>query len=564
MADTEGEAGGDGTSIEQLRARYQALVEQIPAVLYVNLCDADDTNIYVSPQTNTILGLSEDDWQAEGKDWVDYIDEGDRQRVIDDYEDHKLHGTEGVDEYRFTRPDGRKIWLHDRIAVIRDERGDPSLVQGVMFDITEQREATETIARQVRFLEKADEVGRAFTDLVLAGGDLQAILDTLSSIAGNPVVLEDAARQPLAWASEHGELDEVLSGWNRHSRSGHELSGGGPTDAEGCAWIPVRIRSEEWGRIHLLHLRRAADRMDRLALDRAGAAVGLSLLAERDAAHLAENARTALISDIWSGRYPSSDEPLRKARGLGAQLEGLSLVPVVIETSGRNRTEADRRRDAQAVLRAFRTALEETGLAGLSALVGDRASAIVGLREDQAKREAIDDLAGRTTQLLTRIEPNIAVTMGIGRPTDAGGLRRALEEAGEAADFGARTGSGVHHFEDLGVHQLLARLRDGPELARFVEAELEPLLAHDAEGGAPLLDTLRAYLGNGGRKSETARALHLERRSLYYRIGRIEALLGRNLDDHESRLRLGVALEALDLIRTPVQTPASRGVRERD
>ena len=56
-----------------------------------------------------------------------------------------------------------------------------------------------------------------------------------------------------------------------------------------------------------------------------------------------------------------------------------------------------------------------------------------------------------------------------------------------------------------------------------------------------LLETLEAYLAAGGRKAEAARALHLERQSLYLRLHRIEELLGVSLDDEDVVLGLHLA-----------------------
>lgn len=39
------------------------------------------------------------------------------------------------------RPDGRIVWVCDRSSTIRDERGDPLYIQGVMLDITPTKEA---------------------------------------------------------------------------------------------------------------------------------------------------------------------------------------------------------------------------------------------------------------------------------------------------------------------------------------------------------------------------------------------------------------------------------------
>ncbi len=93
------------------------------------------------------------------------------------------------------------------------------------------------------------------------------------------------------------------------------------------------------------------------------------------------------------------------------------------------------------------------------------------------------------------------------------------------------------------------RLAQGPELTAFVESELSPLLAHDACSSARLLPTLQAYLDNACRKTDAARELWIQRRTLYGRLARIERLLGRSLDDQDTRTRLTLALQGLGLLR---------------
>ena len=97
--------------------------------------------------------------------------------------------------------------------------------------------------------------------------------------------------------------------------------------------------------------------------------------------------------------------------------------------------------------------------------------------------------------------------------------------------------------------QLTSCLRDQPDLRAFVHRRLGPLIEHDDGRPLQLLPTLEAFLTYRGHKSETARALHLERQSVYHRISRIEALLGASLDDEETRLGLHLALRAARVLR---------------
>ncbi|HEV7527673.1 MAG TPA: helix-turn-helix domain-containing protein, partial [Solirubrobacteraceae bacterium] len=92
-------------------------------------------------------------------------------------------------------------------------------------------------------------------------------------------------------------------------------------------------------------------------------------------------------------------------------------------------------------------------------------------------------------------------------------------------------------------------VRNSEALEAFVDQRLAPLIEHDANRKSKLLPTLFVYCELWGRKAETARALHLERQSLYHRLERIEALLGEDLSDNDTLLELHIALRAYPYIR---------------
>jgi purine catabolism regulator len=298
---------------------------------------------------------------------------------------------------------------------------------------------------------------------------------------------------------------------------------------------------------------RPAEEIDLLALDRAAAAVGLALLSEREAANLAEHASGALITDALHGRYASSAEILRRARGLGADFTGQKLVALALEVIGladRDVSDVERQRVRTLVLREVKAAAKAAGSVALAALERDLALCLVGVPEGANPRQVADRIGGELLHRLGERSERVDVAIGASGEADEDSVRRALEEASEAVAYGTRTGAdGVQHFPDLGVHHLLVRLADGPELARFVESQLAPLLAHEAKASSPLLPTLQAFLDNGGVKSTTAQALHIERMSLYHRLHRIERLLGRGLADSETRTQLDIALRGLDILR---------------
>jgi DNA-binding PucR family transcriptional regulator len=82
------------------------------------------------------------------------------------------------------------------------------------------------------------------------------------------------------------------------------------------------------------------------------------------------------------------------------------------------------------------------------------------------------------------------------------------------------------------------------------------LEAWDAEHGADLLPTLRAFLDNDGKWRQTARALHIHHNTLKYRAERICALTGRDLDGLRGRIDFALALAVTPLVEmSPADDP---------
>lgn len=428
-------------------------------------------------------------------------------------------------------------------------------------DVTEQVHRA-IISRQYELVRTVEEVSRDFTDLILGGAGVPEIARHLCQVVGRPVVVENAAHQVVDCAAlDSDEVPPILAAWEAHSRTGHREGQPGRVHREpapACAWAGIWLRHGPWGRVHLLGGGAPDDERIGLILDRAGAALGLALLAQKDVAHLSDRAGSALISDLLAGRYASGKEILRRALSLGADLSSGQLAAVVAEPGNlaamaeqHGLTEEERQRVRMRIASHLRESIADLGCAGLVGVEGDRALAVVAVPGSRGLAAVLDQLADRVRRGVARTDEDLSLLLGASRQTQPGSLRRAFEEAGEAVAFGRRSGrdAAIFHFGDLGTYHLLLRLAAGPELAAFVESELSPLLDHDARSNAKLLPTLRAYLDNACRKSDTVKALWIQRRTLYGRLGRIEALLRRSLDDQDTRTRLTLALQGLDLLR---------------
>ncbi len=132
--------------LQETQSRYGALVEQIPAVVYVDLVDEHMTTSYVSPQIQDLLGVSPEEYIEDSDLWANMLHPEDRDEAMATYLRGRASGEPFVFEYRLIGRDGRVVWFRDSAIVLTDADGRPHLIQGVMLDITERKAAEAQIA----------------------------------------------------------------------------------------------------------------------------------------------------------------------------------------------------------------------------------------------------------------------------------------------------------------------------------------------------------------------------------------------------------------------------------
>jgi len=133
--------------LQESESKYRTLIEQLPAIVYLDLLDGKGTTLFVSPQVEALLGVSVEEWlQRDVSIWANLIHPEDRPKVLRAYQDLTTAGQGYEIEYRITSREGGTIWIHDKGTVRQRENGQ-LLLQGVMYDITERKQV-ETALRE--------------------------------------------------------------------------------------------------------------------------------------------------------------------------------------------------------------------------------------------------------------------------------------------------------------------------------------------------------------------------------------------------------------------------------
>jgi diguanylate cyclase len=138
----------------EAEAKYRTLVEQIPVITYIASLETPVKLLYVSPQISQ-LGFPEDDWLNEPQGFLlKRVHPDDLAATIEAYAHTYEHHVPLRCEYRLIRNDGQSRWFLDEANVVRNDVGESLFLQGVLIDITKDKEIEQELSYYRQRLEE--------------------------------------------------------------------------------------------------------------------------------------------------------------------------------------------------------------------------------------------------------------------------------------------------------------------------------------------------------------------------------------------------------------------------
>ncbi|MGH7641069.1 MAG: PucR family transcriptional regulator [Candidatus Dormibacteria bacterium] len=404
------------------------------------------------------------------------------------------------------------------------------------------------IESQLEELRFRQTIHEAFTEMAMEGAAVPDIVRYASTMAQRPMLLEDRVHQVVSFESGGFGGQRLLQEWRLASPS-IPVSGRTQFERGSPSWLvtPVGARGEIWARLAVRMPDGPVAPRVQAILERAAVALALNRLVERDRLSLEVQAQRSLLNDMTSGVQPTPMLATRAA-SLDFVVENRTLIGGQVrwqdarEVPGGVGAEA-RTRDLGERLAAAAEAARVKLL--MAPLPDGSVRILVGCPRATDAAAALRSLAQAVHgSQRPPVEPDVVICFG----TAVDSIRYArwtLQEAEQVMDaLGEPVSKLYYELPDIHLRGLLHLLREDERLQTFWERELGPLVEADLREGGDLIRVLESYLEHAGNKVSAATALGLSRPTLYARLERIEALLGRRISDVESLLSLHVALLA--------------------
>ena len=395
--------------------------------------------------------------------------------------------------------------------------------------------ANEALTQTVAALRRTTAIHDRFTDVALAGGGQQGVVDALFELTGLAATVVDRTGRVTASAGPSGSPQESVPSTTA-TVSPEEL-----VDAAVRAGRPVRvadrlltIANPHPGVLAILMLvdpDDVAGQQDEVALEHGATVLAIELTRLHALAETELRLGRNLIGDLIIG---DSDDAVGRAQALGHDL----MRPHRVVALGVDPRHAS----VEEVLLRARDHLTGSARdrgAGPAPLLTQTGQTVVALVSSQVCESsvlpALLGAAGRGARM--------GVSGPCGSPDDIPRTHREAHVALRLAQS-RRSDRGIVHYDDLGVYQLLAESADPDVLHGFVRRWLGALVDHDDSRGSDLVSTLAAFLAVGGNYDAAARDLTVGRSTVRYRVRRIQELSGHDLADPDTRFQLQLAVRA--------------------
>jgi len=207
-----------GASVENARRhgrlvanenRFRSLVEEIPVVTYIDQAGTGDP-IYVSPQIDRVMGVPPREWLANPDEWTKRIHPDDRDAAVAGYRRTIVNGEPFSGEYRVIDVDGRTRWFHDEAVAVRSGGGRPDEIHGVVYEITERKEAEEAMRLSEQALSEAEHRYRTLVEQLPLAIYIDALDESATSLYNSPQNAVITGYTRAEWQADPGLFAKII------------------------------------------------------------------------------------------------------------------------------------------------------------------------------------------------------------------------------------------------------------------------------------------------------------------------------------------------------------------
>jgi purine catabolism regulator len=397
---------------------------------------------------------------------------------------------------------------------------------------------------------------------------LGALIRVVEGVLGKPLTVIDATsniiaagRSPDAALLSDGEWSEFVS-----RRAGHGLLELIPTGGEAALTErvvdfrplglelassavaePIVVDGQRLGGMIVFEGSSGFDDLDLLLISEARFALSVQMMRGYIGFQVESQFQADLLRRLFSGDWRDPEELLLRAGYLGINLSQPACLLVIASLADPPLLDAHLPATDRLYLhRRLARLAEQFSLGAKVVIDGADLVAFVPAGAGTIPAEELSERLQTETKQATGMEPVVAVSSECHDLRDYQAARR---ECTQLVEVGRQLGRrGTIRRSDIGPYGLLFSAASGESVRDFVNHTIGALEAYDARHHVHLIETLESFLRNSGRFQAAADELRIHVSTLRYRLDRVAAVAGIDLENPDSRFTAELALRLRTLL----------------
>lgn len=164
------------SDLERSRENYRNIVSNVPGVVYHCMNDAMRTMLFISGGVEKLVGLGINSFIKEGQSIIPFIEREDEVKVREGIRQAVLRQRPYEIEYRIRDLMGNRKWVYEKGMPVYEPDSTKVTLQGVIIDITAQKDALSELMLRDRLLESVTE---AVKELIANDDSNEALIRAL-------------------------------------------------------------------------------------------------------------------------------------------------------------------------------------------------------------------------------------------------------------------------------------------------------------------------------------------------------------------------------------------------
>ncbi|MFZ5967570.1 MAG: PucR family transcriptional regulator [Bacillota bacterium] len=430
---------------------------------------------------------------------------------------------------------------------------------------------TEIIDRQTNTLKKVDEIHTKLMNVMLKGGSIKEIADTIALTIGNSVAITDVIFDTTVICCQEEKLDDikkVLAEEREHSyERGYSHSRQKTLTTrvdhlwEDCIHriqVPIYIEGRHYGYLYVWEDHKKMSAIELTSIEAAVPMIALDLVKKASIFEIESRHKIEFFDDLLSKDEKRHRKAMERASffdfdsriGYAVMVISLKSIKELVKETVNNSSFLYQLNSKvlQIIERVSRNRKDKIIFGNKS----DQIIILYGAERTKTAQMIKAELESYARQIIDQIEKeikDIPWVVGMGRfYKELDKLWRSYNEASKASkNSSGYKGCEMIHFDELGIYRLLCYEEMQDELNQFYQETLAPLVSYDKEKDSELVKTLYMYFQCGGNLKKISEEMFTHYNTIIYRMQRIKEITGIDLDDPGERLNVQVSLKILEL-----------------